>query len=70
MYVDKVKLDSKQRLRKFLELNEVYGMVEDDLTYLLISEMIMVFLLNAEEFRANPTFNTETSPKNIEKLAS
>lgn len=51
MYVDKVKPDSKQRLKKFLELNEPYGLTENDLRYLLYSQMIFVFLQNAEEFR-------------------
>lgn len=52
MYAEKVKPDSKQRLKKFLELNKPYGMTEEDLRYLLYSEMIFVFLLNAEEFRS------------------
>lgn len=51
MYVDKMKPDSKQRLKKFLELNKPYGLTEDDLRYLLYSEMIFVFLQNIEEFR-------------------
>lgn len=51
MYFDKVKPDSKQRLKKFLELNKDYGMTEEDLRYLLFSEMIFDFLQNAEEFR-------------------
>lgn len=52
MYVDKIKPDSKQRLKKFLELNKPYGLTENDLRYLLYSQMIFVFLQNAEEFRA------------------
>jgi hypothetical protein len=51
MYVDKIKPDSRQRLRRFLELNKPYGLTEEDLRYLLYSEMILVFLQNAEEFR-------------------
>lgn len=51
MYAEKVKTDSKERLKKFLELNKPYGMTEDDLRYLLYSEMIFVFLQNVEEFR-------------------
>jgi hypothetical protein len=52
MYVDRIKPDSKQRLRRFLELNKPYGLTEEDLVYLLFSEMIFVFLQNAEEFRS------------------
>jgi len=51
MYVDKTKPDSKQRLKKFLELNKPYGLTEEDLRYLLYSELIFVFLQNIEEFR-------------------
>lgn len=51
MYIDKIKPDSKRRLKKFLELNKPYGLTEDDLRYLLISEMVFVFLQNIEEFR-------------------
>ena len=51
MYVDKIKPDSKQRLKRFFELNKPYGLTEDDLRYLLFSEMIFVFLQNIEEFR-------------------
>jgi hypothetical protein len=51
MYVDKTKPDGKQRLKRFIELNKPYGMTEDDLRYLLYSEMIFVFLQNVEEFR-------------------
>jgi len=51
MYVEKIKPDSKERLRKFLELNRPYGLTEEDLRYLLYSEMIFTFLQNIEEFR-------------------
>jgi len=51
MYVDKIKPNGKQRLKKFLELNKPHGLTEDDLRYLLYSEMIFVFLQNIEEFR-------------------
>lgn len=51
MYVDKIKPDSKQRLKKFMELNKPYGLTEDDLRYLFYSTMIFVFLQNIEEFR-------------------
>jgi hypothetical protein len=50
-YAEKVKPDSKRRLKKFLELNKPYGLTEEDLRYLLYSEMIFVFLQNVEEFR-------------------
>lgn len=52
MYAERVKPDCKHRLKKFLDLNKPYGMTEDDLGYLLFSEMIFVFLQNVEEFRA------------------
>ena len=52
MFVDRIKPDSKQRLRKFLELNKPYGLTEENLRYLLYSEMIFVFLQNVEEFRS------------------
>ena len=52
MFVDKIKADSKQRLKKFIELNKPYGLTEDDLRYLLFSEMIFVFLQYVEEFRS------------------
>lgn len=52
MYVDRIKPDSKNRLKNFLELNKPYGMTEEDLIYLLCSEMIFVFLQNIEEFRS------------------
>lgn len=51
MYVDKIKPNSKQRLIQFLDLNKPYGLTEDDLRYLLYSQMIFVYLQNAEEFR-------------------
>ena len=51
MYVDRVKPNTKHRLEKFLELNKPYGLTEEDLNYLLISEMVFVFLQNIEEFR-------------------
>jgi len=51
IYVDKIKPDSKQRLKRFLEMNKPFGLTEDDLRYLLYSEMILVFLQNIEEFR-------------------
>jgi len=52
MYAERVKPDCRQRLKKFLELNKSYGMTENDLVYLLFSEMIFVYLQNIEEFRA------------------
>jgi hypothetical protein len=52
MFVDKIKPDSKQRLRRFLELNKPYGLTEEDARYLLYSEMIFTFLQNAEGFRS------------------
>lgn len=52
MYVDKIKPDSKKRLVSFLELNKPYGMTEEDIYYLLFSNMVHVFLINAEQFRA------------------
>lgn len=51
MYAEKVKPDSKKRLEKFLELNKPYGLTEEDLNYLLISNLVFVFLQNIEEFR-------------------
>lgn len=51
MYVDRVKPNTKHRLKKFLELNKPYGLTKEDLNYLLISEMVFVFLQNIEEFR-------------------
>jgi hypothetical protein len=51
IYVDKIKPDSRQRLRTFLDLNKPNGLTEENLRYLLYSEMIFVFLQNAEEFR-------------------
>ena len=51
MYVDRVKPNTKHRLEKFLESNKPYGLTKDDLNYLLISEMVFVFLQNIEEFR-------------------
>jgi hypothetical protein len=51
MYADRVKSNTKHRLDKFLELNKPYGLTEEDLRYLLISEMVFVFLQNIEEFR-------------------
>jgi len=51
MYADRVKPNTKHRLDKFLELNKPYGLTEEDLRYLLISEMVFVFLQNIEEFR-------------------
>jgi len=51
MYVDRVKPNTKHRLEKFLELNKPYGLTKEDLNYLLISEMVFVFLQNIEEFR-------------------
>lgn len=56
MYVDKIKPDSKKRLISFLELNKPYGMNEEDIIYLLFSNMIHTFLINAEEFRATLLF--------------
>jgi len=51
MYVDRRQPHTRHRLEKFLELNKPYGMTERDLAYLLFSEMIFIFLQNAEEFR-------------------
>jgi hypothetical protein len=49
IYAEKVKPDSKQKLRRFKELGEF---IEEELRYLLFSEMIFVFLQNIEEFRS------------------
>jgi hypothetical protein len=46
MYVD------KERRKKFIELNEPYGMTKTDLDYLLYSTSVSVFLVNIEVFRA------------------
>lgn len=51
IYVDKIKPDSRLRLKRFLDMNKPFGLTEDDLRYLLYSEMIFVFLQNIEEFR-------------------
>ncbi|MHA2347034.1 MAG: hypothetical protein ACXACP_09970 [Candidatus Hodarchaeales archaeon] len=51
MYVDKIKPDSEKRLVRFLEINKPYGMTEEDIFYLLFSNMTNTFLVNAEEFR-------------------
>ena len=51
IYVDKIKPDSKQRLKKVFELEKPYGLTEENLRYMLYSEMIFVFLQNIEEFR-------------------
>jgi hypothetical protein len=48
-YVDRVKPDSKQRLRKIIEIGELS---EEDAVYLLYTEMIFVFLQTIEEFRS------------------
>lgn len=46
MYVD------KERRKKFIELNEPYGMTKTDLNYLFYSTSVSVFLVNIEAFRA------------------
>ena len=46
MYVD------KERQKKFIELNEPYGMTKTDLNYLFYSTSVSVFLVNIEAFRA------------------
>jgi len=51
MYVDKIRKDSKQRLIRFLELNREFGFTEEDVAYLLFSEMIFIFLTSIELFR-------------------
>jgi hypothetical protein len=42
----------KERQKKFIELNKLYGMTKTDLNYLLCSESVFVFLQNIEAFRA------------------
>ncbi len=59
MYVDKIKSDSKQRLKKFFDLNKPYGLTEENLRYLLYSKMVFVFLQNIEEFRSSFLFAME-----------
>lgn len=46
MYVD------KEGQKKFIELNEPYGMTKTDLDYLFYSTSVSVFLVNIEAFRA------------------
>ena len=48
-YVDRAKPDSKQKLKKIIEIGEL---TEEDAIYLLFSDMIFVFLQNIEEFRS------------------
>jgi hypothetical protein len=48
-YVDKAKPDSKQRLKKIIEIGEL---TEEDAVYLLYSEMVFVFQQTIEEFRS------------------
>jgi len=60
MYAERVKPDSKQRLNKFLELNRPFGFTQENLIYLLCSEMIFVFVQNIEEFRSALLFAMKT----------
>lgn len=48
IYVDKAKVDSKQKLKRIIEIGEFS---EEDAIFLLFSNMIFVFLQNIEEFR-------------------
>lgn len=49
IYAEKVKADSKQKLISLKKLGEF---TEEELTYLLFSEMIFIFLQCIEEFRS------------------
>ena len=49
VYVDKSKPDSKQKLKKIMEIGEI---TEEEAVYLLFSQMIFVFLQSIEEFRS------------------
>ena len=49
VYAEKIKPNSKQKLRKFMEVG---NFTEEELRYLLYSEMVFVFLQNIEEFRS------------------
>jgi len=49
IYAEKVKPISKQKLKRFMEIGEF---TEEELRYLLYSEMVFVFLQNIEEFRS------------------
>jgi hypothetical protein len=49
IYAEKVKPDSQQKLKRLKELGEF---TEEELTYLLFSEMVFIFLQNIEEFRS------------------
>lgn len=51
MYVDRIRKNSKQRLNKFLELNREFGFTEEDVGYLLFSEMIFILIASIELFR-------------------
>ena len=47
-YVDRVRPDSKHRLKQIIEIAEIS---EEDAVYLLYSEMVFVYLQTVEEFR-------------------
>ncbi len=49
IYAEKVKVDSKQKLVSLKKLSEF---TEEELTYLLFSEMVFIFLQCIEEFRS------------------
>lgn len=49
IYVDRAKPDSKQKLKRIIEIGEFS---DEDAIYLLFSNMIFVFLQNIEEFRS------------------
>ena len=64
MYVDRIKKNSRRRLNKFLELNRDFGFTEEDVGYLLFSEMIFIFMSSVELFRIALLF---TMKMNIDK---
>jgi len=49
VYVDRRKPDSKQKLKKIMEIGDI---TEEEALYLLFSQMIFVFLQNIEELRS------------------
>ena len=49
IYVDRRKPDSRQKLKRIMEIGEI---PDEDALYLLFSDMIFVFLQNIEEFRS------------------
>lgn len=49
VYVDRRKPDSKQKLKRIMEIGEI---TDEDVVYFIFSDMIFVFLQNIEEFRS------------------